>query len=148
MPKDRKIIPKGVHNNRKKGPPMNFIQGLVIKAGNGILFTDNSQRFEANLPSDHALIDYVEKEVVLGIRSENIYHQIKESEKDFAVLNCKIEFIEKLGHEIYAYIVLGDQQIISRLKPDAEIMRGSMIDLYFDMRKMYFFDAITGVCLR
>ncbi len=129
-------------------PPMNFIEGKVIKASNGILFTDNSQIFTVNLPSDHPLINYVEREIVLGIRSENIYHQINESEKNFTVLNCKIEFIEKLGHEIYAYIVLGDQQIISRLKPDAEIMKGRTINLYFDISKMYFFDKLTGANLQ
>ncbi len=129
-------------------PPMNLIQGKVINSNNGILFTDNSQLFKVNLPSDHPLINHVEKEVVLGIRSEDIHNQINGSEKDFVALSCQIKFIEKLGHEIYAYIQLQDQQIISRLKPDAEIMKGSRINLYFDIRKMYFFDTITGVCIR
>ena len=129
-------------------PPMNFIQGKVIKSNKGILFTDNSKIFKVNLPSDHLLRNWVDKEMVLGIRSEDIYHQINESEKNFTVLNCQIEFIEKLGHEIYAYVVIGDQQIISRLKPDAEIMKGSMIDLHFDIRKMYFFDKSTGASLQ
>ena len=125
-------------------PPMNFIEGRVVNSNNGILFINNSQTFQVNLPSDHPLIAYIEKEVILGIRSEDIYNQINTSEKGFAVLNCKIDFIEKLGHEIYAYIQLQDQQIISRLKPDAEIMEESLINLYFDINKMYFFDMLTG----
>ncbi|MCK5134929.1 MAG: sn-glycerol-3-phosphate ABC transporter ATP-binding protein UgpC [Bacteroidales bacterium] len=125
-------------------PPMNFIYGKVIKSDNGIRFTDNSQIFEVNLSSDHSLKNYIGKEVILGIRSEDIYNQMNESEKGFTVLDCKIEFIEKLGHEIYAYFQIGEQQIISRLKPDVEIRKGSMINLFFDIGKMYFFDKLSG----
>jgi multiple sugar transport system ATP-binding protein len=125
-------------------PPMNFIHGKLTKKNNEILFIDNSEIFTVNLPSKHALINYLEKDIVLGIRSEDIHHQINNNEKDFAVLNCKIKFIEKLGHEIYAYIQLQDHQLISRLKPDAEIITDSLIYLYFDINKMYFFDKQTG----
>jgi len=125
-------------------PPMNFIHGKVTNKNNEILFVDNSQTFTVNLPSKHTLINYLGKNIVLGIRSEDIHHQINNSEKVFAVLKCKIKFIEKLGHEIYAYIQLQDQQLISRLKPDAEIITDSMTNLYFDINKMYFFDKQTG----
>ena len=129
-------------------PPMNFLHGRVSQGNSGLLFTDHSQILNVNLPLDHPLINYVEKEVVLGIRSEDIHNQINKSEKDFTVLKCKIEFIEKLGHEIYAYIQFDEQQIIARLKADAEITKGSMIDLYFDISKMYFFDKLTGANLQ
>ncbi|KPL17029.1 MAG: hypothetical protein AMS23_01175 [Bacteroides sp. SM1_62] len=129
-------------------PPMNFIHGKVIQANDGILFTDNSQKFKVNLPSNHLLMKYIEKEVVLGIRSEDIYYQAGESKNEFAVLSSEIKFVEKLGHEIYAYLQLQDQQIISRLKYDAEIMKGRVTDFYFDIRKMYFFDKYTGANLQ
>lgn len=129
-------------------PPMNFIHGKVTNKNNEILFVDNSQTFTVNLPSKHTLINHLEKDIVLGIRSEDIHHQINNSEKDFAVLNCKIKFVEKLGHEIYAYIQLHDQQLISRFKPDAEIITESLINLYFDINKMYFFDKLTGANLQ
>jgi len=129
-------------------PPMNFIHGKVIKANDRILFTDDSQIFKVNLPSDHLLMNYMEKEVVLGIRSEDIYNRTKENKNDFAELSCEIKFVEKLGHEIYAYFQLQDQQLISRLKYDAEIMKGSLVSFYFDIGKMYFFDKLTGVNLK
>jgi multiple sugar transport system ATP-binding protein len=129
-------------------PPMNFLQGRVNNSNNRTLFTENSQMFEVNLPSDHPLINCVNREVVIGIRSEDIYNQINDSKKDYTVIKCKIEFIEKLGHEIYAYLQFDDKQIIARLKPDAEIAKGSMIDLYFDISKMHFFDKLTGEIIK
>jgi len=127
-------------------PPMNFIDGKISINSNGLLFTDNSQKIKINFSSEHPIKDFITKEVVLGIRPENIYKQIDDNEKNYAMLNCEIQFIEKLGHEMYAFIQLQDKQIISRLKPDAEIKKGSRLNLYFDISKMYFFDKSTGVC--
>jgi len=127
-------------------PPMNFIDGKISINSNGLLFTDKSQKIKINFSSEHPIKDFITKEVVLGIRPENIYKQIDDNEKNYAMLNCEIQFIEKLGHEMYAFIQLQDKQIISRLKPDAEIKKGSRLNLYFDISKMYFFDKSTGVC--
>lgn len=127
-------------------PPMNFIDGKISINSNGLLFADNSQKIKVNFSSEHPIKDYIIKEVVLGIRPENIYNQIDDNEKNYAMLDCEIQFIEKLGHEMYAFIQLQDNQIISRLKPDAEIKKGSRLNLYFDISKMYFFDKLTGVC--
>jgi len=129
-------------------PPMNFIQGSVLNGSNGLLFADNSQLLKVKLASDHPMKECINREVVLGIRSEDIHNQPYENKKDYAVLECNIKFVEKLGHEIYVYIQLENEQIISRLKPDAEPVEGSRINLYFDIAKMYFFDKISGVCIR
>jgi multiple sugar transport system ATP-binding protein len=129
-------------------PPMNFIHGNVIRDHDGICFTDRSKLFKVSLPSDHLLKNYIGKEVVLGIRSEDIHNQAADGNYNFAELSSEIRFLEKLGHEIYAYFQLQDQQLISRLKYDAEIMKGSLVNFYFDIGKMYFFDKATGVNLR
>jgi hypothetical protein len=47
-----------------------------------------------------------------------------------------------------SYASLQNQQIISRLKADTEIEKGSEINLFFDIRKMYFFDKLTGAKLK
>jgi len=125
-------------------PPMNFLHGNVNQGKHGVVFADHSQKLNVDLPRDHPLIDYIGKEVVAGIRSENIYNQADRNAREFVSLTCKIEFIEKLGHEIYAYIQFENQQIIARLKPDSEIVKGSVTELYFDKQKMYFFDKLTG----
>jgi len=125
-------------------PPMSFLHGSVTQGSKGVVFSDSSKTLILDLPPDHPLGDYLGKEVVLGIRSEDIYSQGDKAGKEFRALACKIEFIEKLGHEIYAYVHIGDQQIIARLKPDSKIVKGSKTQLYLDMKKIYFFDKLTG----
>lgn len=129
-------------------PPMNFVDGTVSNNPQGLLFTDSSGVLKVNLPSEHPLRNYINKEVILGIRSENIYNQDDDKRKKYAVLNCEIQFVEKLGHEIYAFIQLQDRQIISRLKPDTEVETGSITNLYFDISKMYFFDKLSEITIK
>lgn len=125
-------------------PPMNFLHGRVGQGRSGVVFSDSSKTLIMDISSEHPLREYLGKEVVLGIRSEDLYSQGDIEGKEFQALACKIEFIEKLGHEIYAYVQIGTQQIIARLKPDSEIEKGSQTKLYFDMKKIYFFDKLTG----
>jgi len=125
-------------------PPMNFIYGSVNQAYQGVVFSDHSKKLILELSPDHPLMDHIGEEVVLGIRSEDIYYQDDPEQKAFKAFACNIEFIEKLGHEIYAYVQFGDQQIIARLKPDFELVKGSKTELYFDTEKMYFFQKQTG----
>jgi len=129
-------------------PPMNFVDGQVLNGTEGFRFTDASQLLNVNLPSDHPLKNYLEKEVVLGIRSEDIHSQPEGDDHNYAELECSIKFVEKLGHEVYVYIQLENQQIISRLKSDAEVEEGISIKLYFNIGKMYFFDKASGECIR
>jgi len=125
-------------------PPMNFIYGSVNQGSQGTEFSDKSKKLKLDFQPDHPLTDYMGKDVVLGIRSEDIYSVMDSDKKEFRAFTCKIEFIEKLGHEIYAYVQFGDQQIIARLKPDSEIVKGSITKLYFDTKKIYFFHKLTG----
>jgi multiple sugar transport system ATP-binding protein len=125
-------------------PPMNFIEGKARRTADGLIFTDHSRMFSVVLPEDHPLGNYQDKELVLGIRSEHIYSLPDGSQNDFPVLRSEIKFVEKLGHEIYAYFQLQEQQLISRLKYDADISKGSTVDFYFDTGRMYFFDKKTG----
>jgi multiple sugar transport system ATP-binding protein len=129
-------------------PPMNILSGQVKQGDTGLSFTDHSQQLHAELSPDHGLAAHQGKEVVLGIRSENIYDQAVSEPARFASVKCKIEFIEKLGHEIYAYFQFQDQQLIARLKPDSKAGKGMMTELHFDISKMYFFNTLTGERIR
>lgn len=123
-------------------PTMNFIEGSVTKNNDHLLFIDSSNTFQFNLPSGHFLKHHLDKTVILGIRSENIYDQIDKdgNKSEYATLNCKIQFIEELGHEKFAFAKLNDKEIVSRLKPNAEITIDKPTQLFFYINKMHFFD--------
>jgi len=131
-------------------PTMNFIEGNVTKSNNHLVFMDLSETFQFTLPIDHFLKDYLDQAIVIGIRSENIYGQIDKdvNKTEYATLNCKIQFIEELGHEKFAFAKLNDKQIVSRLKPNAEITIDKPKKLFLDINKMHFFDKKSGVVIK
>lgn len=131
-------------------PTMNFIDGKVSETPSQLVFKDLSGEFKFNLPHGHFLKNHLDKTVILGIRSENIYSQIdKEVQKnEFAILNCTIQFIEELGHEKFAFASLNGKEIISRLKPEAEILIDMPTKLFLKIGMMHFFDKQTGFIIK
>ena len=125
-------------------PPMNIINGEIISDNNVVKFIDNSKELKVNLPANNGLKNYINKKIVMGIRSEDIQYNVNVDDKNFITLRRKILFIEQLGHEIYIYFKLQNKQIISRIKSDNSLQKGEEIDLLFNIKKMYFFDSETG----
>ena len=127
-------------------PTMNFIEGKIVKKNNHLEFNDLSNTFQFTLPKDHFLKNHLEKAIVIGIRSENISNHIYEdaNNSEHAVLSCKIQFIEELGHEIFAFAKLNGKQIVSRLPHDAEIAIDKQTTLLLNINKMHFFDNKSG----
>ncbi len=121
-------------------PPMNTIDGIFTKSTDGIEFSDDSKKLKVNLGYEDKFKEYINKEVVLGIRPEDIYIQPNDKVKNYITLNCKIEFTERTGHEIYAYFQINDRQLIARLEISSPVAHGNEINLYFDTDKMFFFD--------
>ena len=125
-------------------PPMNIINGEIISDNNALKFIDDSKNLKVNLPADGALKNYINKKIVMGIRSEDIQYNENADDENFAILKKKILFIEQLGHEIYVYFQLHNKQLISRIKSDNSLQKGDEINFLLNIKKMYFFDNTTG----
>ena len=61
-------------------PPMNFLEGKIIKKERKLYFDEGSFRIRIVESMYKALEDYVDKRVVLGVRSEDIYDKLFVSE--------------------------------------------------------------------
>lgn len=131
-------------------PTMNFIEGEVVKSNNQLEFTDSSNAFQFTLPTDHILKNHINQSIIMGIRSENIFVEIENKEQhesEYATLNCKIDFIEELGHEKFAFAKLNGKEIVSRLKSHTKIFVDQPTKLFLDINKMHFFEKQTGVII-
>jgi multiple sugar transport system ATP-binding protein len=130
-------------------PTMNFITGKVTISNEQLEFKDLSNAFQFTLSKDHFLKDHLDQTIVVGIRSENISSQIDDDadKSKYAILDCKIEFIEELGHEKFAFTKLNNNQIVSRLKPKAEITIDKPTKLFLRIAMMHFFNKESGVVI-
>ena len=129
-------------------PPMNFITGRVTEEG-----YFQYENLKVRVPENKfALLkekNYLEKDIVLGIRPEDIHDKEEALEKySDAVVRCKVDVSELLGAETNIYIKIGKSTIVSKVDARADIHMGDEIKLAFNMSKCHFFDAETELRIR
>ena len=125
-------------------PPINFIEGTVIK-DNSVWFYQESSGIKIDLSKikNDSINNYIDKQVVLGIRPENIKSEPASAGNNHHRQQAEVVALEQMGNEILVYSLLGENQIIARFSPEAEIHVGSPTGLYFNLDKVQFFDPET-----
>lgn len=130
-------------------PPMNFIYGVADEKGN---FKINGETIQ--IPKGKLEIlkanDFIGKEVVLGIRPEDIHDE--EDEVVFeaypnSVINVEVVLSELLGAETNIYFELNNASVIASLGAK-DIRTGDKMKLALDMNKCHFFDPQSELVLK
>ena len=125
-------------------PPMNFANGRIIKKEDKLYFAEN--KFTVKIVEDmyDKLSSYNGKEVIFGIRPEDIYDKlfVSTASPDNCVKGV-VEIVEPMGAEIFLYITVGNSSFIARVGGHDKPEVSQDIDLVFDMSKVHFFDKDT-----
>jgi multiple sugar transport system ATP-binding protein len=125
-------------------PPMNFMNGRLVKKDGRIYFDEGKILVKIVEDMYGKLGPYVGKEVVFGIRSEDIYDKLFVSEappENIVLVNCEV--FEPMGSEVYLYLNTGRHTFIARVGAHDRPQINQDIDLVFDMSKVHFFDKDT-----
>ena len=131
-------------------PQMNFVDAqCVVEGAKAFLKFD---KYQVELPEAKAkkLIDggYAGKNVVFGIRPEDIYDSAEHLDK-FA--SCKIDSdvtgYELLGAEVLLYFTVAGANMSARVDSDTPARYGDHIELAFDPHKIHVFDKETELTI-
>ncbi|MFA4843861.1 MAG: sn-glycerol-3-phosphate ABC transporter ATP-binding protein UgpC [Candidatus Margulisiibacteriota bacterium] len=125
-------------------PPMNFIKGTISQKDGKYNFTCEGFTFE--VPADLAplLAGYVNKDIVFGLRPEDIWDVPSSGWLDQKVIvETKVDFRELMGSDTYVYVKVGSVPLTGRVGAMANPMPGTKYDLVFNLRKVHFFDPET-----
>ena len=128
-------------------PAMNFLKGTL---GEGIFKIGDTSIM---IPEDKMRIlrenGYLNKEVILGVRPEDIHDELFLSE---ATGNSKftatVDAAEFLGAETMVYTSLEGNSLVAKFYAHSEFTPGNKIELAFDMNKVHFFDSKTELRIR
>jgi multiple sugar transport system ATP-binding protein len=125
-------------------PPMNFMQGVIIKKNGKIYF--NEGKMQVRLVEDmYSKINrYVGREIIFGIRSEDIYDKLFVSDatpENTIRVNCEV--YEPMGSEVFLYLSTGKHTFIARVGAHDKPKVNQDMDVVFDMSKAHFFDKDT-----
>jgi multiple sugar transport system ATP-binding protein len=125
-------------------PPMNFMDGQIIKKNNRIYFSEGKIQVKLVDEMANKLSAYIGKDIVFGIRSEDIYDKLFVSEAPPEnVVRVSCEVVEPMGSEVYLYLNTGKHTFIARVGAHNRPKVNADIDMVFDMSKVHFFDKET-----
>jgi len=125
-------------------PPMNFLEGRIVKKGELLYF--NEGRSELKVPDNfrQQLSGHVNREMILGIRPEDIYDRIFISEAaPENNIKAFLEVIEPMGVETHLYLKTGRNRFIAKVPSSQKPGSNQDMELVFDMSKASFFDKDT-----
>ena len=125
-------------------PPMNFINGRIIKKDDKLYFDEGKVQVKVVDEMMPALKDYIGKDIVFGIRSEDIYDKLFVTDTPTEnTITASVEVIEPMGSEVHLYLTTGLSSFIAKVGGHAKPIINQDMDLVFDMSKIHFFDRDT-----
>jgi len=130
-------------------PSMNFFDAKLV-GGDGKLYLDTSD-FRVHVPEDRKTTfhDYVGKEVILGIRPENIHAApYVPPNIEAAPIKANIEVVELLGHELHLFVNSGKNTFVSIVDTRLAPTVGNDVDLVVNVDSIHLFDKNSELAIR
>ena len=128
-------------------PQMNFIDGVLKKKNNGYC-VQFAKKYELAIPAakeDKKLANYVDKEVVLGIRPEAIHDdEMFLSTATTGIIECDVDITEMMGAENFLYLDCQGTPLTARVDPRSTAKQGDKnLKVALDPNRMHLFDKET-----
>ena len=141
-------------------PQMNFINSKVVKEGEDFFVEFGSEdtktragvKYKIKLPAtknaNDALVPYVDKEVIMGIRPEHVHNEAEYLEKfPEGIVEANVEVTELMGAETYLYMNCEGQSINARVDPSNTARPGDTIKITLEPTRIHLFDKDTEVTI-
>ena len=137
-------------------PQMNFVEAKLLEE-NGTFFVEFGSedtktrpgvKYKIKLPAEKnyrdCLVPYIDKEIIFGIRPENIHdEEMYLSTMPDGIVEAKVEVTELMGAEIYLYVDCEGHSLTARVSPTSTARSGDMIKIALDPTKIHLFDKDT-----
>lgn len=127
-------------------PSMNFLSAKIANGSEGYVIDGGCFRVKAPQEKAELLKDYVGKEVVFGIRPEDIFDKnlanIVPATPDNQA-KAIVDVIEPMGPIVTMYLRCGEHSLVATIDAETKAKEGQEIELVFDMAKTHVFDKVT-----
>ncbi|MFD3270877.1 ABC transporter ATP-binding protein [Paenibacillus dendritiformis] len=126
-------------------PTMNFIKGSLVEENGTTRFRTTG--LDVTVPAGKAQVlkekGYLGKEVILGVRPEDIHEEpVFLEASPNTVFTASIEVTENMGHEMFLYLTgIGAETVIARVDGRSNSREGQNVKLAIDMNKVHVFDT-------
>jgi multiple sugar transport system ATP-binding protein len=125
-------------------PSMNFFPAKVSGSqGNAVA---DAGFFKAPLAGKAA--EAVGKEVILGVRPEDIDDMAHVRADGHLPLQARVDVVEFLGNELQLLLAADSQTFVARVSTETHTKPGDMLQIGFNLKKLHVFDKQTEAALR
>jgi len=123
-------------------PAMNFLRGRLRHGSGWQLETAHGTLALGALDTQASeLLPWIDRELILGVRPEDLRHTDAAS----AALSAVLEVLEPIGNEVFLNLRYGDQALVSRVPPGNLPEPGTSLDFTLAHDRLHFFEPADGM---
>lgn len=125
-------------------PPMNFVDGRLIGNSGQTFFKGDGLHVRLGASQAEAAQEYVDQEVVMGIRPEAMFLRPNENANaDDQSLKTRVGVVEPLGSMMDVFLYTSEEKdLVARISAEP-IDASSTLTMYLDMNKTHLFEPGT-----
>lgn len=132
-------------------PSMNFFNSRVVEDGGKLMLDAGTFRIPAPPDREHLLRAYIGKDVIMGVRPEDIHHPMYQpADIQAASLEAIVDVIELMGNEKIVYMSFenSNQSFLARMDPRSDVHLGAKTGAVINLSNVHVFDSATEVVIR
>ena len=122
-------------------PQMNFITATIVKNGSGVSAQFGKFSLPLNATKSKALIGYIGKEVIIGIRPEDFIEATADNKAE--TIFATVELAELMGSETNLYLDCAGNKLIARMPSNVRPAEQSVYSLAVKTDNIHVFDKET-----
>jgi multiple sugar transport system ATP-binding protein len=125
-------------------PSMNFFDAKIVAGAGGAVA--DAGFFRAPMKGQAA--EAVGREVVLGVRPEDIDDLANAQQNGHLPVEARVEVVEYLGNELLLELAADAQTFVARVSTNTQTRPGATLRVGFNLKKLHVFDKATQTALR
>jgi multiple sugar transport system ATP-binding protein len=125
-------------------PSMNFFDAKIVGGAGGAVA--DAGFFRAPMKGQAA--EAVGREVVLGVRPEDIDDLANAQQNGHLPVEARVEVVEYLGNELLLELAADAQTFVARVSTNTQTRPGATLRVGFNLKKLHVFDKATQTALR
>ncbi len=120
-------------------PSLNTFKGKIKEEKSKLIF--KNENFTVETGPNATLKKYIDKDIIMGIRPEDIYDAEFDRMAEFPQkVDTVCEVVEPMGNEFIVFLQTGNSSLVARFDPKKLPKIDEKIAVSFDMQRAYFFD--------
>ncbi len=126
-------------------PSMNLLPATIEERNGKLWVSACGMELALTEEQSAAVRDYVGREVIFGVRPEDIYDRRLSliPERDGNVVCLNVDVIEPMGDRSIVYATAGDKTVLASVSAESSVREGERFEFLVDMAKCHVFDKDT-----